>query len=266
MSPIIALVSPDRRPRLARSLRTEAEELFCDSAAELQMMAAEHGAALVLTELRDTSGESTKPMIARLHRRLPDLPIIVLGSSRELTNEEILELGTLGATAILEYGTTGFGEELQAAIAKAKEHGPATAMSRTAQPLIPEDVREFFAICAHAGASRAPTDSTIRSAGLAPRTVRDRLRRAGLPPPQRIITWSRLLHALWRLELSGKPVKAVAAELGYGGEVALRNQLKRYTGRTMGEVRAAGGFRFVLALFKDELRSAPQRLGRPPPP
>lgn len=230
------------------------------------MMAAEHGAALVLTELRDASGGSTKPMIARLHQRLPDLPIIVLGGFRELTNKEILELGTLGATEILEYGTTGFGEELQSAISKSKEHGPATAMARTAQPLIPEDVRDFFAVCAQAGASRGPTDSTIRAAGLAPRTARDRLRRAGLPPPQRIITWSRLLHALWRLELSGKPVKAIAAELGYGGEVALRNQLKRYTGRTMGEVRAAGGFRFLLALFKDELYSARQRIARPPSP
>lgn len=264
MSPILALVSPDRQARLTRSLRTGGLELFCDSAAELMMTAAEHGAALVLTELRDPSGESTKPMISRLHQRLPDLPIVVVGSSRELSNEEILELGTLGATAILVYDAAGFGEALQAAIAKAKEHGPATAISRTVRPLVPREVHGFFAVCAQAGARRAPTDSTIRAAGLAPRTIRDRLRRAGLPPPQRILTWSRLLHALWRLELSGRPVKAVAAELGYGGEVALRNQVKRYTGLTMGEVRAAGGFRFALALFEAELRAALQRPIPPP--
>jgi transcriptional regulator GlxA family with amidase domain len=86
------------------------------------------------------------------------------------------------------------------------------------------------------------------------------MERAGLPSPQRIVRWTRLLHACWRLDVSGRSVKAVAAALGYETDVALRKHSTRLTGLPVSAVLSRGGFHYLLGRFERELRGE-----RPPP-
>lgn len=66
--------------------------------------------------------------------------------------------------------------------------------------------------------------------------------------PEEIIVWARLLLIGAALEDTGCSATRLADDLHFPSVVALRNQLKRYTGLTAQEVRAAG-FDRLLAQF-----------------
>ena len=65
---------------------------------------------------------------------------------------------------------------------------------------------------------------------------------------EELIVWSRLLLLGAALEETGYSVATLAAELRFSSDVGLRNQVKRYTGVTTQEVRAAG-FGWLLEEF-----------------
>jgi AraC-like DNA-binding protein len=82
------------------------------------------------------------------------------------------------------------------------------------------------------------------------------LRAAHLPPPHKILGWSRLLIAIRLLNEGGYSVERVAQELNFPGGASLRNMLKRYVGKSPGELRHSDGFQQMLDGFKSALIAA----------
>lgn len=96
-----------------------------------------------------------------------------------------------------------------------------------------------------------------RTLRITPRTLSRWCRRAGLPPPKRLLVWMRILLAAEFLDDVERPFSAVAAACGYAADSSLRMALRRFTGMTPTELRARGAFgvaatEFVAAL--DEAR------------
>jgi AraC-like DNA-binding protein len=96
------------------------------------------------------------------------------------------------------------------------------------------------------GAATVP--ELARAALCSPRTLRRALRAAGLPAPEELLAWRRLLHAA-RLLDDGRSADSVARALDFSTGSAMRKCLRRYTGLRPGELRRAGAFAALAALF-----------------
>jgi len=77
----------------------------------------------------------------------------------------------------------------------------------------------------------------------------------GFPPPQKLISWGRLVVAAQMLEDRERSADAVARILDYPSGSAFRNTCQRYVGATPQEIRAKGGAEFVVEAFLGTVRS-----------
>src|SRR6185436_12436225 len=101
------------------------------------------------------------------------------------------------------------------------------------------------------------------------RTLGKRLAAAGFPPPQRLITWGRIIVAAHMLEDPSRSANSVAAALDFPSGSAFRNICQRYLHATPEMIRARGGAAYaVKALLRSvsdshHIRSVPASVNRP---
>jgi AraC-like DNA-binding protein len=119
--------------------------------------------------------------------------------------------------------------------------------------LFPDPLRPLLHyLLIHAGPSLGP-EQAARSQFCHPKTLRERLRRAGLPPLNQLIVWTRLFRAAHLLG-SGQTVTKAAWALGYPSPAALRAQLHRYSRLSVHELRCPEGSRQLLERFRAKHR------------
>ncbi len=82
------------------------------------------------------------------------------------------------------------------------------------------------------------------------RTLSQHLKRGGLPPVGKLITWVRLLCAAHLLGDASRSVEGVALRLGFSSDNAFRNQLHRHLGTCPTDLRLRGGLEFALEVFR----------------
>jgi AraC-like DNA-binding protein len=76
---------------------------------------------------------------------------------------------------------------------------------------------------------------------------------AKCPPPQKLITWGRLIVAAQMLEDGQRTADGVARMLDFPSGSAFRNTCQRYLGATPQEIRSKGGAAWVASRFTLEL-------------
>src|SRR5690606_34924246 len=91
---------------------------------------------------------------------------------------------------------------------------------------------------------------------ITPRTLSRWCRKAGLPPPKRLLAWMRILLAVEFLDDPGRPVSAVALACGYAADSSLRLALRRFTGLNPTELREKGAFEVASREFVAALAEA----------
>ena len=123
-----------------------------------------------------------------------------------------------------------------------------------ARPLIPASVWSFFRCCAIHGAHQIGVTQAARTLGIDRKTIRNRLVKAGLPPPRSVIAWNRLLHAARLLDDPGRRVEQIATILEFPSASAFDNMLRRYAALTPGELRTRGAFAWLLDAYIAALR------------
>lgn len=81
------------------------------------------------------------------------------------------------------------------------------------------------------------------------RTLVAKLAQDRLPPPQKLISWGRLVVAAQMLEDRNRSADSIARILDFPSGSAFRNTCQRYLGATPSEIRAKGGAGFVVEAF-----------------
>ena len=81
------------------------------------------------------------------------------------------------------------------------------------------------------------------------RTLVAKLTQDHFPPPQKLISWGRLVVASQMLEDRNRSADSVARILDFPSGSAFRNTCQRYLGATPHEIRAKGGASFVVEAF-----------------
>jgi AraC-like DNA-binding protein len=90
--------------------------------------------------------------------------------------------------------------------------------------------------------------------GVHRKTLFNHCRKASFLAPAELIAWGRLAMVAYLLETTACTIERIAIELGYASDTALRNTIKRYTGKRAGEIRSAGGVDAVVSALQARAR------------
>ena len=96
--------------------------------------------------------------------------------------------------------------------------------------------------------------------GVEARTASAWCRREGLPPPRRLLAWTRVLLAASLLEENGRSVVNVARSAGYATDHALRRAMRELAGGDPATVARARLFEQAAERFNAELREHRERV------
>jgi transcriptional regulator GlxA family with amidase domain len=96
--------------------------------------------------------------------------------------------------------------------------------------------------------------------GVEARTVSAWCRREGLPPPRRLLAWTRVMLSATLLEEDGRSVVNVARSAGYATDHALRRAMRELIGGDPATVARAKLFDQAAERFNSELRDYRERV------
>jgi AraC-like DNA-binding protein len=247
------LLRKPERSHVDRALKSRATVTFCDRVDSLLQLAESGTLSAIVTELRDVDGERTGQTVAQIRDRFPALPVVIYVSLEATDVHELAHVPELRATAVVIRAYDDLAAEVLAAIRTVPEHPAEVAILRTVHRHAPRGLVNLFDFLAHAAVQPITVEEASKGVRVPRRTLGDQLKRAGLPPMERLIGWMRLLHAAWKMDGHGRTVDSVANELQFKSGSALRHMVKRYTGRTPSEIWSLGGFAYLLGQFERAL-------------
>lgn len=213
--------------------------------------------AVVLTAPRDAEGVGALESIVALRQRHPLLWIVLYHGPPGADEQDVVDLASV-LLRVIWVGTAP--NTLQAVMAGAIAVPPERRAPAEVQLLFasyaPRQVREILAVSlanTHRRFRPRDAESELSTAG---RTLRGRLRRAGWPGLREVIAWSRLLHAMFLLDILHLPAKQVADRLAYPTAAALNASIKLRLSMTAREVLERGGYPYLLDRFDRLLRAS----------
>lgn len=254
--PVVAGIVRGReaQARFREALRGRADFVAVATCRELRALVTTRSVAAAIVEPRDADGLLTAPTVRWLREGFPHMPVIAYCTVAQIAAADLLALAQADVSALVVQGIDDAGALLESALEDAGDRALARRAWASVRDDVPAAARPVVELCL-ASARQAPTVADVaRALGVHRKTLGDRLARAGLPTPQAILGWCRLLLAARLMEDPHRPLERIALDLRFPGAASLRNMLRRYTGLSPREVRERGGFELVLASFQDDLR------------
>jgi AraC-like DNA-binding protein len=180
-----------------------------------------------------------------LTQRLPRLTVIMyLAMSPERTHD-VFDAARVGVDGLVLMGEDDAPRALLAVVEKSESKSLAGLIRRSLDGVDPVVADCVLLAVARAHERLSPL-GLAKLLALHRRTVTQRLNAAGFPPPQRLITWGRLIVAASMLEDAHRSADRIATTLGFPSGSAFRNICQRYLHATPGEIRARGGAAYVI--------------------
>ncbi|HEX6369168.1 MAG TPA: helix-turn-helix domain-containing protein [Longimicrobium sp.] len=204
--------------------------------------------------------------IRRLRERAPGVEVVALADFSVRPAADAFSLALLGVRGMVCDTRDDGPAALVRCLREHLNRGPLEEMMEALAGLVPATVHRWLALAFHSSLTALTVPALARSARCSPRTLRRTLQAAGLPSPEQILAWRRLLHAA-RLLDDGRSADSVARALEFSSGSALRKSLKQVTGLRPRELAAGGGLRLMAALFlarcgKDAAQRRPLARGR----
>ena len=187
------------------------------------------------------------------HRQFPSVVLLPYTHFAGRPVHDVLQLAALGVRRVVcrdeDDGTLRFRAILREALSDAC----AVRIAAELRDVLSPELSGFLnQLVSGAGAPVGPHE-VARVHFCHPKTLRQRLHAARLPPTNKLIVWARLLHAACLLEDPGRSVESVALSLHFPSPSALHKQMRRYLGASPREVAAQGGLRCAAAAFRARL-------------
>ena len=251
---VACCVATRRRARIEVALSEIAQVEWCESFSASIELVRLGKASVVVFDARDKTGKTARDAAAELARVAPPLPIVLYASHTEVVSGAI---GSSGITDLIVADETDGKPVVQSLIHKAVLRLAADRVTAALRSRVTGSLGAFVE-----AAVRHPQCSTVETLaahlGVHRQTLATWCRNQQFLHPEEVLIWSRLLLVAAMLEGSGRSANALATELDFPSVVALRNQLKRYTGMTALEVRDRG-LDAVLRVFDKAVKRAKDR-------
>lgn len=234
---VAACVAPHRRKAIESALQGVALVEWHESLAALTAaLGRANRIAVVILEARDSFGAVAGPTASAIAARCPAMCIVLYA-----TQQEILA-GAVGSAAITDVLIVG-ATDRKVFVRSVVLGGVKRAAADRVVVLLRARVNASLSTFTEA-AVRYPSCATVESLcdylALHRQTVAQWCRKDRFLRPEELLMWCRLLLVAAILEQTDVSVNTLANDLEFPSVASLRNQLKRYSGMTALEVRAAG--------------------------
>jgi AraC-like DNA-binding protein len=252
MGHVAALLSDrSRQDRLRDALQARHQLIVAPTWAEF--LAACDSAPIVaaVIDLQDYA-QPTFDALRQFRVRHGSTAMILYVAVPPVAAQEVFEAGRFGFDAIIVAGRGDAPRTIQEVIERAMARGVGELLRPVvrAAPSVARDAA--LAVVARAYEHLTP-ETLARLLGVRRRALTERLAEAGLPAPQRLIAWGRLIMAARLLEDADRKVDAIALTLDFPSGSAFRNACQRYLGIAPHEMRARGGAAYVIQVFAGQL-------------
>ena len=259
--PTVAAMIPDPAARrlTAEQVGALATVRFCETVGALLALVAAGGVDAVVADLHDVSGAGMLPAFRLLHRRAPQLPLILFCVP---TPEAMRELPLSGAVVrgltLVFRNYEHLGVALPPLLGPPRLPSAAETIARHVVPVVPGPFQPFVLVCAcKAASARLRVGVAARWSGASRRTLERALRHARLPSASHVLGSCTALHAAWWLDVHGWATKQVVTEMGFSHASALGRVLQHHFGCSVRSLRDEGGFAELLSRFETTLLGGP---------
>lgn len=246
MSVVAALVPhPARLLRLRVALRGRYTIHACGDWAAVTLLCEEQPVQLAVIDLFAFGPMSLAPL-RRLKRRFPRLTTIAYVVASPDRAHDLFDAARAGVDALVVAERDDAPEPLAAIVERARARSVAARLRRALADVRPtaRDAVLVTVTRAHEQLTSAALAATL---SVSRRVLAKHLGQSGLPSPQRLITWGRLIVAADLLENPNRSADRVAHALHFPSGSAFRNACQRYLHLTPSEIRARGGADLVIA-------------------
>jgi AraC-like DNA-binding protein len=246
--------------RLRAAIRDRHRVVPCDNWGALERVCTDQPVRVAIVDLFGDA--SALDRVRSLKERLPRLTLIAYVTVANDRSHELFEAGRGGVDALVIADQDDAPRSLLAIVETAESRAMGSIVRRALQGTEPS-VREATLLAVARAHERLSPEGLARLLALPRRTVSQRLSTAGFPPPQRLLTWGRLIVAGHLLEDAHRSADRVAVALDFPSGSAFRNTCQRYLHATPGEIRERGGAKYVIRTFLRQIQETQQAKHRP---
>jgi AraC-like DNA-binding protein len=252
---VIATLIPTQThlQRLRTAIRDRHTLVLCDDWDAVLATCETQPVRLAIVDLF-AGGRAHFERVRQLKQRLPRLTTIAYVSVTTDRAHDLFDAGRQGMDGLIIADQDDSPRALLALVEQAESRSLAAVVRQSVEEADPT-VRDAVLLSVTRAHERLSPEGLARLLALPRRTVSQRLAGAGYPPPQRLITWGRLIVAAHLLEDKHRSADRIAGALDFPSGSALRNACQRYLGATPGEIRARGGATFVMERLWAEIGS-----------
>lgn len=177
---------------------------------------------------------------------------------------DLFDAGKAGINGLVVADQDDSPREMIALIERAQARSAAEVLHRALElERQPAAVRDAMMLAVTRAHEHLTPERLARLTGMPRRVLSRRLTEAGFPPPQRLITWGRLIMAAHMLESPQRSADRIALALDFPSGSAFRNTCQRYLHATPQQIRARGGAAYVGRVLMRHLQPASAELPGP---
>jgi AraC-like DNA-binding protein len=251
MSLAAALLPPLQLQRLHQAVRSQYVIEACDDWIALTRTCELRPVQLAVVDLY-VDGAPNFERLRVLKRRFPTLALVAYVTANAQRARDLFDAGRVGVDGLVLVDVDDEPGMLMTTLEQAEARGLTSllraALAARGQPVRPLVRDAVLASVVRAHERLTPT-ALARLLAVPSRVLSRRLAEAGMPAPNKLLTWGRLLVAARLLEDGARSADGVALALAFPSGSACRNTSQRYLSATPGEIRARGGSSWVIERF-----------------
>lgn len=245
------LTDPLALQRLSAAVHGEHTVIHCKSWDALEAACKEETVSLAILDLF-AEGKAHFDVIRRLKLRAERLTLVAYVTVTPERSRDLFDAGRAGLDGLLIAGQDDTPAAFRAVLERAEARGVAQLL-RPRVAHYPLMVRDAIMVAVTRAHLRLTGQRLAEICGASKRALLSALDEAKCPPPQKLITWGRLIVAAQMLEDEQRTADGVARMLDFPSGSAFRNTCQRYLGATPQEIRSKGGANWVASRFLLEL-------------
>lgn len=200
---------------------------------------------VLLCEPRDATGQRTEPLLESVAAQFGTVGLVGIIPDRWADATAIARLVSAGAHTLLFANSRTMSLDCRRVLVEASVRCAVSGVSARLLAAVPSSTRSLMEYGLKYGDEPLTVDGVARALFVTRKTLYWRSVQAGLPAPQQLLGWCRLLAASSLLEDRGRRVDHIALDLNFPSGTALRNLLHRYCGLSPQALRDRGAVREV---------------------
>jgi AraC-like DNA-binding protein len=242
--------------RLRAALRDRHELVICEAWPDLIRACEQRPVRVAVFDFfAGSRGGASFEHVRYLKQRLPRTTLIAYVAFTADRLHDIFDAGRQGVDALVVADVDDAPRALLAIVEQAESRSLAVFLRRSLEG-VDVSVADALLLSVSRAHERLSPEGLARLLVLPRRTVSQRLSTSGFPPPQRLLTWGRLIVAAHLLEDAHRSADRVAVSLDFPSGSAFRNTCQRYLHARPREIRQRGGASFAIRNFFREVESA----------